>query len=105
MSKKANSSLQSSKKRSTKAHRNRSLIEAQSPFEILCEEPERINPAILLADEMMRKQLGETIDFEDIRRAEETINASRFEIARVESQFVALVKTPAFAGAKIPVGF
>lgn len=53
----------------------------------------------------MRKQLGETIDFEDIRRAEETISASRFEIGRVESQFVALVKTPAFAGAKIPIGF
>ena len=105
MSKKASSPLQSSKKRSTKARKNRTPVTTQSPFEILCGEPERINPAILLADEMMRKQLGETIDFEDIRRAEETINASRREIGRVESQFVALVKTPAFAGAKIPVGF
>ena len=101
----ANSPLQSSKKRSIKARKNRSQADERSPFEILCEEPERINPAILLADEMMRRQLGETIDFEDIRRAEETINASRFEIARVESQFVALIKTPAFAGAEIPVGF
>lgn len=98
------SPLQSSKKRSTKAHKT-AIPAAQSPFEILCEEPERINPAILLADEMMRKRLGETIDFEDIRRAEETINASRREIERVESQFVALVKTPAAASAKIPVGF
>lgn len=105
MSKKANSPLQSSKKPSTKARRNRSLNATQSPFEILCEEPERINPAILLAEEMMRKQLSETIDFEDIRRADETINASRREIGRVETQFVALVKTPAFAGAKIPIGF
>lgn len=104
MSKKANLPSQSSKKRSTKARNNGSQA-TQSPFEILCVEPERINPAILLAEEMMRKQLGETIDFEDIRRAEETINASRREIERVESQFVALVKTPAFAGAKIPVGF
>ena len=77
----------------------------QSPFEILCGEPERINPAILLAEEMMSRQLSGTIDFEDIRRVEETINASRFEIGRVESRFVSLVKTPAFAGAKIPVGF
>ncbi len=105
MSKKASSSLQSSKKRSTKARRKRSLIEAQTPFEILCGEPERINPAILLAEEIMRQQLGETIDFDDIRRVEETINASRFEIGRVEMQFVSLVKTPAFAGTKIPVGF
>lgn len=101
----ASSPLQSSKKRSTKARKNRPQATEQSPFEILCGEPERINPAILLADEMMRKQLGETIDFEDIRRAEETINASRREIGRVESQFVALVKTPAFASAKIPDGF
>lgn len=105
MSKKENSPSQSSKERSTKARKNRSIEAEQSPFEILCEEPERINPAILLAEEMMRKQLGETIDFEDIRRAEETINQSRREIGRVESQFIALVKTPAFAGEKIPVGF
>jgi len=71
----------------------------------LCGEPEQINPAILLAEEMMRKQIGGTIDFDDIRRAEETINASRREIGRVEMQFVALVKTPAAASAKIPVGF
>lgn len=77
----------------------------QSPFEILCEEPEQINPAILLAEEMMRQGLGETLDFEDIRRAEDAISASRFEIGRVESQFVALVKTPAVASAKSPVGF
>jgi len=105
MSKKASSPSQSSKKRSTKARKNGSQAEAQSPFQILCGEPERINPAILLAEEMMRKQLGETIDFDDIRRAEEIVNASRFEIVRVESQFVALVKTPAAASAKIPVGF
>ncbi len=77
----------------------------QSPFEILCGEPERINPAILLAEEMMSRQLSGTIDFEDIRRAEETINQSRREIERVGLQFTALVKTPAFASAKIPVGF
>lgn len=102
----ASSRLQSSNEHSTKARKNRSQTAAEhSPFESLAEEPERINPAILLAEKMMRKQLGETIDFEDIRRAEETINASRREIGRVESQFVALVKTPPRAAARIPVGF
>jgi len=77
----------------------------QSPFDVLRGEPERINPAILLAEKLMRKNMGEMIDFEDIRRAEETINQSRREIERVGLQFTALVKTPAFASAKIPVGF
>ena len=95
----------SSNGRKLKARKNAAPLSEQSPFEILCGEPERINPAILLADEMMRKQLGETLDFEDIRRAEETISASRFEIGRVEVQFAALVKTSPGAGAKIPVGF
>ncbi len=49
--------------------------------------------------------MGEMIDFEDIRQAEETINQSRREIERVEMQFVALVKTSAVAASKIPVGF
>lgn len=106
MSKKASSPSPSSKERSTKARKNRSPEKAaQSPFEILCGEPERINPAILLAEEMMRKQLGGAINFEDVQRAEETISASRFEIGRVESQFAALVKTPPRAAAKIPIGF
>lgn len=105
MSKKENSASQSSNGRSTKARDTGALETEQSPFEILSREPERINPAILLADEMMRKQLGGAIDFEDIRRAEEIISASRREIGRVESQFVALVKTPPRAAAKIPVGF
>jgi hypothetical protein len=91
VSKKANSPSQSSNGRSTKARENRPQA-AQSPFEILCGEPERINPAILLAEEMMRKQFGGAIDCSDIRRAEETINQSRREIGRVESQFAASPK-------------
>ena len=105
----ANSPFQSSNGRSTKARKNASLTLAtaaeESPFEILCREPEQINPAIILAEKLMRKNLGEAFDYEDIRQAEETIKASRREIGRVESQFTALVKTPASASAKIPVGF
>ncbi|PND67504.1 hypothetical protein, partial [Escherichia coli] len=76
-----------------------------SPFEVLCRESEQINPAIILAEKLMRKNLNEAFDYEDLREARETIGASRREIERVGSQFAALVKTPASFGELIPVGF
>lgn len=106
MSKKANSRSQSSKKRSTRAETPRKAETcAASPFEILCGEPEQINPAILLADELMRKGIADVLNFADLQRAEETLEFSRREIQRVETQFAALVKTPAASASKIPVGF
>ncbi len=106
MSKKANSRSQSSKKRSTRAETPRKAdINAASPFEILCGEPEQINPAIVLAEELMRKGIADVLNTGDLQRAEETLEFSRREIQRVETQFAALVKTPAASASKIPVGF
>jgi hypothetical protein len=76
-----------------------------TPFEILSNEPEQINPAILLAEELMRKDLSEVFDLADIESARETLVLSNLEIERVESQFKALVKTQAKAGSSIPIGF
>ena len=103
MSKKENFTLPSSKKRSTKAETHHL---AQAPaFEILRESPEQINPAIILADELMRKDIAEGLAFDDLERAEKTLALSRREIERVEQQFIALVKTPSEPSLKIPVGF
>ena len=106
MSKKVSSSLQSSKKHSIKARKSQESESGNpAPFEILCGEPERINPAILLAEELMRKGIAEVLDFADLEQAEETLKKSRYEISRVEMQFKYLVKTPASSGGKIPIGF
>ena len=106
MSKKAGSASQSSKKRSIRAKTSRKAdIRAVSPLEILCAEPEQINPAILLAEELMRKGIADVLNFDDLQRAEETLFFSRREIQRVETQFAALLKTPAAAASEIPVGF
>lgn len=106
MSKKANSASQSSKKRSTRAKTPRKAnVRAASPFEILRGEPEQINPAIVLAEELMRKGIADMLNFDDLQRAEETLAFSRREIQRVEMQFAALVKTPAASASEIPVGF
>lgn len=98
--------LQSSRKHSTKAENSQKANSGTaSPFEILCSEPEQINPAILLAEELMRKGIEDVLDFADIERAEETLRYSRNEIAKVEIQFKSLVKTPASPSGKIPIGF
>lgn len=76
-----------------------------TPFEILCDEPEQINPAILLAEELMRKGMADILDFADIQRAEETLTKSRYEISRVETQFSALIKSKPTASSLIPIGF
>lgn len=102
-----NSPSQSSNGRSTKARKKFLPLQEveESPFDVLRDEPEQINPAIILAEKLMRKNLGAAFDDGDLNEAEETINASRREIERVGSQFAALVKTPAIAGEQIPVGF
>ena len=98
--------LQSSNGRSTKANlKLKSEICPESPFEILCAAEEQINPAILLAEELMLKGMAEAFDFAEIERAEEILNISREEISKVESQFTALVKTPPTPANSIPLGF
>jgi len=71
----------------------------------LCNESEQINPAILLAEELMRKDLAEILDFDDLARAKKTLADSKREIEAVASGFEALVKTPAMASEHIPIGF
>ncbi len=101
-----NSRLQSSNGRSTKVDSDRkSEVRIESPFEILCAAPEQINPAILLAEELMLKGMAEAFDFAEIERAEEILNTSREEISRIVNQFGGLVKTPPAPSSSIPVGF
>lgn len=99
--------LQSSNGRSTKEFRQKrqSEIQSETPFEILCAADERLNPAILLAEELMLKGMAEAFDFQEIERAEAVLNLSREEISRIENQFTALVKTPPAPALSIPIGF
>ncbi len=74
-------------------------------FEILCGEPEKINPAILLADRLMRKGFSELLSQEEIDEAEITLLYSRQEIDAVERHLSALIRIKASASAYVPVGF
>ena len=79
--------------------------ESETPFEILCAADEQINPAIILAEELMRKNLSEVFDFAEIERAEEILLFAREEIGRTESHFNDLVKTRPTPANSIPLGF
>ena len=101
-----NSMLQSSKKPSTKAPKTRKKqTKSETPFEILCAADEQINPAIILAEELMRKNLAEVFDFAEIERAEEVLLYAREEIVRTERYFTDLVKTRPTPANSIPCGF
>lgn len=100
------SRLQSSNGRSTKADSELNCkVCIESPFEILCAADEQINPAILLAEELMLKGMAEAFDFAEIERAEEILHISREEISRIENHITSLVKTPPTPASAIPVGF
>lgn len=98
--------LQSSKKHSIKEdnHQKKRVFGA-TPFEILSRMEERINPAIILAEELMRKGLTGGFDFDDFERAEQTLEISRTEINRVDRQLKAIIKTSPIPTSKIPAGF
>lgn len=103
MSKKENSTFQSSKKRKPKAANARAL--RQSPFEMLCGFDEQVNPAIVLAEELMRKDISGGMDFADIEQAEKTLSHARDEIEKVEKHFSKIVKTLPQPSRRIPAGF
>lgn len=103
MSKKENSTSLLSKKRKARAERAQTAL--QSPFEILCEADEQVNPAIVLAEELMRKDMRRGMDYADIEQAEKTLLIARDEIEKVERHFAALVNTPPQSSRAIPQGF
>ena len=103
MSKKENFTFQSSKKPKPKAASAQPA--RQSPFEMLCDFDEQINPAIVLAEELMRKDISGGMDFADIEKAEKTLARARDEIEKVEKHFAHIVKTPPQPSGHIPAGF
>jgi len=72
---------------------------------LLCEAGEQVNPAIILAEELMRKDITGGMDYADIEQAEKTLLLARDEIEKVERHFAQIVKTPPQPGGLIPAGF
>ncbi len=76
-----------------------------SPVSILRAEPERINPAIVLADNLMRRDAEELLTVEEVAEAESVLAIGNDEIEAIESRRKAFLKTPASPIDYIPLGF
>jgi hypothetical protein len=80
-------------------------MNGETPLKILVDETEQINPAILLAEALMRRDAADLLSAEDINRAEESLQTGRVEIETVERHLKAFGGTPASPSVKIPTGF
>ncbi len=79
-------------------------MDARCPLEILVEEVEQINPAILLAEEFMRRDAADLLNAEEISRVEETLQNARSEIDVIKRQTAAFARSPATPSTELPVG-
>lgn len=80
-------------------------MNAESPLELLVKEKEQVNPAILLAEEFLRRDAGDLLSAEDISRAEDILQSSSLEIKILEGQLENFMGLPATPSLIIPVGF
>lgn len=80
-------------------------MNGESPLEILIGETEKVNPAILLAEEFMRRDAADLLSAEEIFRAEEILEIGRSEIETVRRQIAAFERSSATPSARLPTGF
>lgn len=77
----------------------------ESPLEVLIGETEQVNPAILLAEEFMRRDAADLLSAEDIDRAEVVLTESRMEIETIRRQIAAFVRSSPSPSIQTPTGF
>ncbi|MBX3295657.1 MAG: hypothetical protein KF762_08090 [Acidobacteria bacterium] len=77
----------------------------ETPLDRLIRETERVNPAILLAEEFMRRGAADLLSAEEIDRAAEVLNDARAEIETIKRQIAAFVRSPPSASSRTPIGF
>ena len=76
-----------------------------SPLDLLRAEDERINPAIILADRLMRQDAEKLLTVEEVSEAEKVLAIGTQEIEAIEFHRKAFLKTPASAIDYVPIGF
>ena len=76
-----------------------------SPVVLLRAEDEQVNPAIILADRLMRRDAEKLLTVEEVAEAEKVLAMGTQEIEAIEFHRKAFLKTPASAIDYVPVGF
>lgn len=80
-------------------------MDGRTPLEQLIDEVQQINPAVLLAEEFMRRDAADLLNAEEINRAEEVLHIGRTEIELINRQIAAFVRSSASPSARLPIGF
>ena len=81
------------------------MMNGDSPLDILIGEREQVNPAILLAEEFMRRDAADLLSVEDIDRAEEVLESGKLEIETIRRQIAAFVRSFPSPSIRTPTGF
>lgn len=76
-----------------------------SPLDLLRAESEQVNPAIILADKLMRQDAEKLLTVEEVSEAEKVLTIGTQEIEAIELHRKAFLKTPASAIDYVPIGF
>ena len=76
-----------------------------SPVVLLRAEDEQVNPAIILADRLMRRDAEKLLTVEEVAEAEKVLAMGTQEIEAIEFHRKAFLKTPASAIDYVPIGF
>ena len=76
-----------------------------SPVVLLRAEDEQVNPAIILADRLMRRDAEKLLTVEEVAEAEKVLAMGTQEIEAIEFHRKAFLKTPASAIDYVPLGF
>lgn len=77
----------------------------ESSLGLLRTENEQINPAIILAERLMRREAAELLTVEEVEEAESVLALGTQEIEAIELHRKAFQKSPASAMDYVPIGF
>ena len=81
------------------------MLGDDSPLNVLRAENERVNPAIILADRLMRRDAEKLLTVEEVSEAERVLAIGTQEIEAIEFNRKAFLKSPASAIDYVPIGF
>jgi len=81
------------------------MLPDEAPLVLLRAENEQINPAIILAERLMRREATELLSVEEVSEAENILTIGTQEIETIESHRKAFQKSPASAIDYVPIGF
>jgi hypothetical protein len=76
-----------------------------SPLEILMGETEQLNPAIILADELMRRDASALLSVAEVAQAEKILELGAREIETIDGHRKAFLKARPTPYGYVPSGF